>query len=56
MSTGCRPNDAEVPCIHRLASKLEIRVMEECGFPLAERGRQLGVTTSAGSKAMDKSE
>lgn len=37
-----------------IRSKLAVRLMEECGLSLAEIGRQLGVTTSAVSKAIKK--
>jgi predicted transcriptional regulator len=42
--------------IPEIRSKLAVRLIEECGLSLAEIGRQLGVTTSAVSKALKKRE
>ena len=42
--------------IPEIRSKLAVKLIEECGLSLAEIGRQLGVTTSAVSKAIRKFE
>jgi hypothetical protein len=39
-----------------IRSELAVRLMEECGLPMAEIGRQLGVTTSAVSRVPSKRE
>jgi len=39
-----------------IGSELAVRLIEECGLSLAEIERQLGVTTSAVSKAIRKRE
>ncbi len=36
--------------VSRIRSKLALWLVEDCGIPLAEAGRQLGVSTSAVSK------
>jgi putative transposase len=38
------------PKVSRVRSKLALYLVEDCGIPLAEAGRQLGVSTSAVSK------
>jgi len=40
--------------VSRLRSKLALWLVEDCGIPLAKAGRQLGVSTSAVSKIINR--